>query len=298
MGTGKRGFTLVELLVVMAIIGVLVALLLPAVAGARAAARRTQCANNLHQLGVALHNYVDNHRLFPPGYVRQGEDRPEIPFHVGFGWAALLLDFVGEGPAQSELTPLYSGTQPDQTPWELRNRRIPAYECPADDALGWWTGVPRVSKGSDFNDPPKPISGKNRIDRGGFAFSVRASYVANFGSTPVPHSGAAGTGVFWCDSSMSPRKLSDGLSHTLLVAERAQAQGQSGWLGVTYEEQMGGDVWDEANRVRTPAESLTLGSTHVPPNVGDGRGFSSAHADGLNALLADGHGDFDSSLVS
>ena len=65
----KRGFTLIELLVVIAIIGILIALLLPAVQAAREAARRSQCANNCHQLAIALHNYHDVHKRLPSGAV-------------------------------------------------------------------------------------------------------------------------------------------------------------------------------------------------------------------------------------
>src|SRR6187549_1133043 len=85
----SRGFTLVELLVVMAIIGTLVAMLMPAVQMARESSRRMSCGNNLHQLGVAMQNYQDALSCFPSGYIDNATANSE-----GWGWGALVLPYM------------------------------------------------------------------------------------------------------------------------------------------------------------------------------------------------------------
>src|SRR5437868_4572110 len=93
-----RGFTLIELLVVIAIIGVLVALLLPAVQQAREAARRSQCKNNLKQIGLALHNYHDTTGLFP---LAQYIDLNQV--NSQWGWSAMILSYLDQGPLYQQL---------------------------------------------------------------------------------------------------------------------------------------------------------------------------------------------------
>src|SRR5687768_14240334 len=101
----RKGFTLVELLVVIAIIGVLVALLLPAVQSAREAARRTQCTNQIKQLGLAVHNFHDVYQIFPAS---QDQRRNPAGATVGSSWVTRVLPFI----EQQALHEKYNYDQP------------------------------------------------------------------------------------------------------------------------------------------------------------------------------------------
>ena len=126
-GRLQRGFTLIELLVTIAIIGVLVALLMPAVQSAREAARRSSCRNHLKQLALALHNYHDAHRTVPPGCIIMG-DSPEAL--SGWGWGAMVLPFT-------EQSALYNTINFELGTTVGSNRAvvaqpIPFWWCPSD----------------------------------------------------------------------------------------------------------------------------------------------------------------------
>jgi prepilin-type N-terminal cleavage/methylation domain-containing protein/prepilin-type processing-associated H-X9-DG protein len=131
----KRGFTLIELLVVIAIIAVLIALLLPAVQQAREAARRTQCKNNLKQLGLAMHNYHDTLNRFP-----------FAAHHWGYGgWVLFVMPYIDQAPLYNKWN---HSTQYHVAPnVSLTLGRLSAHSCPSDTATATWvaTGMPNYN---------------------------------------------------------------------------------------------------------------------------------------------------------
>ncbi len=124
----RRGFTLVELLVVIAIIGILIGLLLPAVQAAREAARRTQCSSHLKQIGLALHNYHDSHRCFPPFLInRAGNPSRIADVDKGANWLVFLLPYL----EQNALYDQWDFHIPaNQNPG--RSQELSIYKCPSD----------------------------------------------------------------------------------------------------------------------------------------------------------------------
>ena len=122
----RRGFTLIELLVVIAIIAVLIGLLLPAVQAAREAARRSQCVNNLKQLGIALHNYHDVNGSFPPGNLAiNGINDP-----VQTTWTISMLPGMEQTPLYNSYNFSQFNFSPDNK--TLRETRVATFICPSD----------------------------------------------------------------------------------------------------------------------------------------------------------------------
>ncbi|MCA9024942.1 MAG: DUF1559 domain-containing protein [Planctomycetaceae bacterium] len=187
----RRAFTLIELLVVIAIIAILIALLLPAVQQAREAARRTQCKNNLKQIGLALHNYESTYTKLPPAMCLtfNGNDWGE------WGPQARLLPYLDQANLQNLVDLSLPYSDPINVP--AIDFRVPVYMCPSE--VNDRTSFPHGP-----SEPQYPIN-----------------YAANFGTWMVydPVSGTIGAGAFGPNVSLKLRDFTDGTSNSMGFSE-------------------------------------------------------------------------------
>lgn len=287
----RRAFTLVELLVVIAIIGILVALLLPAVQAAREAARRTQCVNNLKQLGLANHNYHDTHQTFPPNHVYALPDGQNQGGAEAWGWGVMILPFVEQSALYDELDvtkytlmELLAGANPNlPNPLPLLQTPLSAFVCPSDAN----PEAPLTSGARHFGGG----QGTSEGGHGDWQPSV-SNYVSNRGTRNNNQVGSPGKrdahGMFSEQVSHGIKDCTDGTSNTFLIGERDTQYCRSGtWIGVRNPQgdRERGIYYNTAN-VRVPVNSPD------PPynwrsRGGCSEGFSSLHPGGANFALAD-----------
>jgi prepilin-type N-terminal cleavage/methylation domain-containing protein/prepilin-type processing-associated H-X9-DG protein len=273
-----KGFTLVELLVVISIIGLLAGLLLPAVQAARETARRTQCVNNLKQIGLALPQFHDAKRHFPPGYaakVTYSDGATDTS--PGWGWAAHILPYIEE----ENLSKLIRFDLPIQDPQNASAIRtvINSYLCPSD--LG----------------PDGTLSAFPVPDGFGSTVAVAApsSYSACVGGDESDTRASTGLGIFYRNSHTRMAEITDGTSHTIMIGEHAWANAQGIWAGaisggVCLRGQL--NVCPGTGAAWYPAATLVQAHSHLNNTNTDTDGglddFSSMHPGGSNFVFADG----------
>ena len=199
------GFTLVELLVVIAIIGVLVALLLPAVQAARSAARRTQCQNNMKQMGLALMNYHSTQNEFPPSatFVR----RPEFAKKHYKNWIIEVLPFM----EQQNLHDAFDYKVPisDDLNHDARGARIDALLCPED--VGEYQDTLYSGDGGNW--------GRNNYAANACMGAYSQSWRAGAGPSAPRWRDPLTRGVMGANVSTAIKDITDGTTHTIMVAE-------------------------------------------------------------------------------
>jgi prepilin-type N-terminal cleavage/methylation domain-containing protein/prepilin-type processing-associated H-X9-DG protein len=259
----RRAFTLIELLVVIAIIAILIGLLLPAVQKVREAAARTQCKNNLKQLGLALHMYHDSNNSFPVGAT------PTF-----WGWPALTLPYLEQNNLYNQLNPPVNTFKSALTKsLPLLQTPLKVFQCPSDPAGG------NLNINRPFNTPTKGTT------------IALSNYPGNGGDN------SGGQGIFSTSTPVKIGDITDGTSNTIMVGERTSPPlqpGASGTNGTSRKAALwaGYDGWGGGG---APAEALWGYSLYRLQdgisNTGfDGpdQAFSSSHIGGVQFVFCDG----------
>jgi len=306
----RHGLTLVELLVVIAVVLLVAILLIPSIQNARESARRTQCRNNLKQLGLALHNYHDVFSRFPPGFVL-GENG----VYHGWGWGVMLTPYLDASPYYSRLN-FGSGLQNEYAKPNV-NALYPAYRCPSDNGSKYVAHAPIVTTNVvNWLVAPATVDAANVFSRTNY-FAVAGYLPAEVGGISADSSGEpvdcerpmnAGSlgnigspvslehrycapqnfrGLFGQNSDVKIGDITDGTSNTLMCGERdtpaiqsLSAVGHGTWVGIP-------------DCTTTAGLAMSLGDTSLRFNSGaidfkQTTGFGSRHGRGTHFLMADG----------
>lgn len=263
----KRGFTLIELLVVIAIIAVLIALLLPAVQQAREAARRTQCKNNLKQIGLALHNYQDNANILPSGRFHSG---------IGtyrWGWMPMILPYLDQAPTYNRLNFNVNG-------WEGGNYdffKTPnsAFLCPSDSLSN------EIREEEGFAAPTWILAQADYAAViGDYMNSTGIGQNPAYGNTGY-HAEIRGSISRWAKAARI-RDFTDGTSNTMMVGECIGAM----CITQNWGTQSFGTTAHPINYLNQSLRQ-TL-PTQANPRWDESIGFRSFHVGGCHFLMADG----------
>jgi prepilin-type N-terminal cleavage/methylation domain-containing protein/prepilin-type processing-associated H-X9-DG protein len=302
-----RAFTLIELLVVIAIIGLLVGLVLPAIQASRASAIRLQCVNNLRQIGLGLHNYIDRRGCLPPGYLSNYDVKMARETGTGWGWGAMTLLSIEQENLYNRIN--FSLNIEDDANLTSLLARVGLYLCPADNMVPKWTAT---------NGAAWIYAGQLYIAQYPICDIAGSNYVGMFG---IGEPGVNGEGVFFRGSAIRIIDISDGLTRTLAVGERCVnpnspypkavnvgptihnvGQGHATWVGAVPDAQLWScapipfDSDGGGTCVREDGSGMTLGHTGEGHGPGDPRSdvnqFLSKHARGSHFLYCDGHVEF------
>ena len=273
----RRAFTLIEMLVAIAIVGILIALLVPAVQSAREAARRTECVNHLKQAGLALAAFEGSRGAYPPGYV-SGVSAAGDDTGPGWGWAVPVLPMLEQTTLLNAVNMSIAVEAPENETARIVN--IGVFLCPSDTVKPEWWAYKRTLGG-------KPIERICRV--------APSNYVGVFGTSEP---GVDGDGMFFRNSRIAVRDITDGTSQTLMLGERSHSLGEATWAGAVTGAVLYPDDNDGIGKFETEnASGMVLGHTGERHGPGDRRSdvnqFYSLHAgQGANFLFADGHVGF------
>jgi prepilin-type N-terminal cleavage/methylation domain-containing protein len=301
----RRAFTLIELLVVIAIIAILIALLLPAVQQAREAARRTQCKNNLHNIGLAIHNYHDSYKMFPPGLIGSGSARYTTLHVLNTTGFTLMLPFIDQGPLYNQYkfhlascnVDFETNTADVQTVVgngddniDVTKIFLEALVCPSDPGGGVLVPQGASAPGSrqhyDFRNGRRIsycLNGGVYLERGQNNQALAGSWKAM--------SGVKDRGAFGIDGAASIRDITDGTSNSVAIGETQQIKcstnfgpwwGTGAWTGTFCRVQQ--------NYERINADPIDWGRTCDPATRPRPYAwvYSSHHEGGAHFLLGDG----------